>query len=119
MVRSKLYPVERKVGSSRHVLICQVRTSIRITDTSSGFVTKSAYKINHNFNCNSKCLIYLRSCKTCGKKYTSRTVDKFRIFRKFRIITNRMLQKQLVVTWKVVNNNFFKTIFCRMTIMDF
>ena len=119
MVRSKLYPVERKVGSSRHVLICQVRTSIRITDTSSGFVTKSAYKINHNFNCNSKCLIYLQSCKTCGKKYTSRTVGKFRIFRKFRIITNRMLEKQLVVTWKVVNNNFFKTIFCRMTIMDF
>ena len=55
---------------------CQVCTSIQITDTFSSFVTKSACKINHNFNCNSKCLIYLLSCKTCGKQYTGKTVDK-------------------------------------------
>ena len=57
---------------------CQVFTSIQVTDTFSSFVTKSAYKINHNFNCNSKCLIYLVSCKTCGKQYTGKTVDSFR-----------------------------------------
>ena len=51
---------------------------MQVTDTSSSFVTKSACKINHNFNCNSKCLIYLLSCKTCGKQYTGKTVDKFR-----------------------------------------
>ena len=56
----------------------QVCKSIQVTDTFSSFVTKSAYKINHNFNCNSKCLIYLLSCKTCGKQYTGKTVDKFR-----------------------------------------
>ena len=44
----------------------------------SSFATKSAYKVNHNFNCNSKCLIYLLSCKTCGKQYTSKIVDKIR-----------------------------------------
>ena len=27
---------------------------------------------------NSKCLICLLSCKTCGKQYTGKTVDKFR-----------------------------------------
>ena len=79
IVRSKLYPTERKVGSSR----CgnprfQVCASVQVTDTFSSFVTKSAYKINHNFNCNSKCLIYLLSCKTCGKQYTGKTVDKFK-----------------------------------------
>ena len=57
---------------------CQVFTSIQVTDTFSSFVTKSAYKINHNFNCNSKCLIYLVNCKTCGKQYTGKTVDNFR-----------------------------------------
>ena len=54
-----------------------VCTSIQVTDTFSSFVTKSAYKINHNFNCNSKCLIYLLSCKACGKQYTGKSVDKF------------------------------------------
>ena len=59
IVRSKLYPIERKVGSSRcGNSRCEVCTSIQVTDTFSSFVTKSAYKINHNFNCNSKCLIY-------------------------------------------------------------
>ena len=78
-VRSKLYPIERKVGSftcgnSR----CQVCTSIQVTDTFSSYVTKSAYKINHNFNCNNKCLICFLNCKTCAKQYTGKTVDKFR-----------------------------------------
>ena len=41
-------------------------------------MTKSAYKINYNLDGNSKCLIYLLSCITCGKKCTSKTVDKFR-----------------------------------------
>ena len=41
-------------------------------------MTKSAYKINHNLDCNRKCLIYLLSCKRCGKQYTGKTVDKFR-----------------------------------------
>ena len=79
IVRSKLYPIEMKVGSSRcGNPRCQVCTSIQVTDTFSSFVTKSAYKINQNFSCNSKCFIYMLSCKTCGKQYTSKTVDKFR-----------------------------------------
>ena len=57
----------------------QVCKSIQVTDTFSSFVTKSASKINRNFNCNSKCLIYFLSCKTCGKQYTSKTGDKHRI----------------------------------------
>ena len=79
IVRSKLYPIERKVGSYRcSNPRCQACTSMQVTDTFSSFATKSVYKINCNFNCNSKCLIYLLSCKTCGKQYTSKTIDKFR-----------------------------------------
>ena len=66
IVRSKLYPIERKVGRYRcGNSRCQVYKSIQ--DTFSSFVTKSANKINHNFNCNSKCIIYLQSSKTFCK----------------------------------------------------
>ena len=79
IVRSKLYPTDRKVGSYRcGNSRCQLCTSIQVTDTFSNFVPKSAYKINHKFNCNSKSLIYSLTCKTCGKQYTGKTVDKFR-----------------------------------------
>ena len=58
IVWSKLYPIERKVESSGcGSLKCQVCASIQLTDTFSSLVTKSAYKINHNFNCNIKCFI--------------------------------------------------------------
>ena len=39
---------------------------------------KTCKKINYHFNCNSKCLIYLFSCKVCGKQYVGFTTDKFR-----------------------------------------
>ena len=51
---------------------------MQVTDAFSSFVTKSAYKINYNFNYTSKFLIYLLSCKTCVKQCTSKTADKFR-----------------------------------------
>ena len=79
IVRSNLYPAKRKVGnSSCGNPRCQVCTSIEVTDTFSNFATKSTYNLNHKFNCNSKCLLYLLSFKTCGKQYTGKTVDKFR-----------------------------------------
>ena len=58
-------------------LRCQIYTSIQVTKTFSSFVTKSAQKNNHNFNCSSKCIIYLLSCKKCGKQYTGKIVDMF------------------------------------------
>ena len=77
IVRSKLYPIERKGENYRYDNSrCQVCTSIQVTDTFSSFVTKSANKINHNFNCKSKSLTLL-SCKAYGKQYIGKTVDKF------------------------------------------
>ena len=79
IVRSKLYPLERNVvcascGNGR----CQVCKNIKVTDAFDSFTTKKSYKINHKFDCNDKCLIYLFSCRTCGKKYTGKTTDRFR-----------------------------------------
>ena len=79
IVRSKLYPVERKVGcggcgSPR----CQVCKSINITVEFTSFTIKKTYKINLSFDCNGKCLIYLLSFKSCGKQYEGNTTDNSR-----------------------------------------
>ena len=42
-------------------------------------MTKKVYKINHSFNCDSKCLIYLFSYKVYGIQYVGSTVDRFRL----------------------------------------
>ena len=35
------------------------------------------YKINHYFNCDSKCLVYIITCHTCKLQYTGQTCDAF------------------------------------------
>ena len=80
LVKSKIYPLERKVGSekckSKRCLVC---LNISETDVFQSFQTKKQYKINHQLNCNDKCLIYLLSCKVCGLQYVGSTTDKFRL----------------------------------------
>ena len=98
VVISKLYPVERKVGcqgcdSSR----CQVCKSISITEEFTSFTTKITYEINHSFNCNDKSLIYLLSCKPCGKQFV--------------VAPPTILEKLRVVTLKMWNKSFCKVIF--------
>ena len=44
-----------------------------ITEEFTSFTTKKIYEINHSFDCNDKCLIYLFSCKSCGKQYVANT----------------------------------------------
>ena len=80
MVRSKTYPLERKVGSgkrkSKRYLVC---LNVSETDVFQSFQTKEQYKVNHQLNCNDKCLIYLLSCKVCNLQYVGSTTDIFRI----------------------------------------
>ena len=42
-------------------------------------MTKGEYRINHEFNCDSKCVIYLMTCKVCNKQYVGQTCDRFRL----------------------------------------
>ena len=78
LVRVKVYPLIREkrtfcCGKSRW----ETYSNIKQADTFESFLTKKFYKMNHSFNCDSKCLIYFFSCKACGIQYIGSTVDRF------------------------------------------
>ena len=70
LVRAKLYPLERRY---------EVCTNVTETDTFSSTVTGDTFQINHELNCDDKCLIYLLKCKVCNKEYVGETTDAFRL----------------------------------------
>ena len=72
LVRAKLYPLNRSVG-------CKVCINVIETDTFTSTVTGKTYKINHQFDCDEKCLVYLLTCNHCKKQYTGQTVDRCRL----------------------------------------
>ena len=76
LVRSKVFPLERKVGSAiSNGKRCQVCLSINETGTFESSQTKHKYKINHHL----KCFIYILSCKICDLQYVGSTTDKFHL----------------------------------------
>ena len=79
-MRAKVYPVEERLVGSRKCLRnrCQVCKNVVETDIFQSFVDKKVYKINHRFTCSDKCLVYLLSCKVCGRQYNSQTIHVFR-----------------------------------------
>ena len=79
LVRAKLYPEERtggsfKCGSKR----CEVCLNVNEPSAFASIVTGETNIINHKFNCNDKCLVYLLTCNCCKKQYVAQTIDKFR-----------------------------------------
>ena len=79
LVTTKMYPMERKTGSCKcKGSRCQVCLNVSETETFTSTMTHMSYKINHSFDCNDKCLIYLLTCKTCLKQYVGSTTDCFR-----------------------------------------
>ena len=78
LVRAKLYPLKRKVGSFKCTSKkCQACLNVNEMDSFANSVTKEECKSNHCFNCNEKCLIYFLTCKVCLKQYFGQTVDEF------------------------------------------
>ena len=70
----KLYPIERIVGSYKcKGKRCEVCLNVEETCFSSS-VTNETYKINHQFECNEKCLVYLLTCKQCLKQYAGQAI---------------------------------------------
>ena len=79
LVRAKLYPIEQIVGSHKcRSKRCEVYLNVQETSCFSSSVTNETYKINHQFECNEKCLVYLLTCKKCLKQYVGQTIDTFR-----------------------------------------
>ena len=67
IVRAELYPLERTVGSCKcGKKRCELCDMISESDTFSSTVTGGSFKINHQFNCNDKCLVHLATCKICN-----------------------------------------------------
>ena len=80
LVTEKLYPLEKSVGSFKcNGKRCQVCINVTESNTFSSSVDKKEYVINHSFNCNDKCIIYLLTCNKCKMQYVGKTVDEFRL----------------------------------------
>ena len=77
LIRSKVCPLSRECRSSGcNKSKCQTSLNVNSTDAFQGFVTKETYKIKQRLDCDSKCIIYLFSCKTCGVQYVGSIVGK-------------------------------------------
>ena len=76
LVRAKLYPIERKVGSCKcKGKRCEVCKNVLETDTFTCSNDQTTYKINHKFDCNEKCLVYLITCNKAVYWTNSRHVQ--------------------------------------------
>ena len=65
LVRAKLYPLERKVGSEKcGKSRCEVCLNIQETDTFTSTTTGKSFKINHKLNCDGNCLVFIFSNKS-------------------------------------------------------
>ena len=79
VIRAKLYPLERTVGSCKcFVKWWEVCGNVTETSTSTSTLIQNSYKINHQFNCSEKCLVYFLTYNKCFKQYVGQTVDEFR-----------------------------------------
>ena len=79
LVRAKLYPLERTVGSVQcKGKRCQTCHNVKETETFTSTTTGKTFKINHKLNCNDKCLVYLLTFNVCLKQYVGQTVEEFR-----------------------------------------
>ena len=65
--------------SARRTSSYEVFTNVTKTDTFSSTATDETFEINHELNCDDKCLIYLLKCKVCNKQYVGETTDQFRL----------------------------------------
>ena len=93
LVRAKLYPLERVTGSCKcHGKRSAMCLNLNETSTFTSSVTHETCKINHKFDCNSKCLIYPLTSKQCSQQYVGQTIDNFR-FRQNNYKDNRKYQR--------------------------
>ena len=75
-----MYPPERVVGSCKcGKQKCEVCYNVLDTDMFKSSFTGETYKINHQLNCDDKCLIYLLTCNVCEKQHIFQTTNKFRM----------------------------------------
>ena len=120
-----MYPLLREkssscCGKSR----CKTCFNIKGRNTFQSFLIKMVYKINHHFHCDSKCIVYLLSCKVCGLQYVGSTVDRFRLG-----WNNYKCSQRVALEGGTLKQNYFHQHFlseehqgllenCRITLID-
>ena len=76
LVRAKMYPIERIAGSKNcGSKRCEVCVNVNETSTFTSTVTGETFIINHKFDCNARCLVYLLACRKCKIQYIGQAVD--------------------------------------------
>ena len=76
VVRAMLYPLEWVTGSCKcRWKRCEVCLNVNETSTFTSLATHETSKVNHKFDYNNKCLIYLSTSKQCSKQYVGKTAD--------------------------------------------
>ena len=98
MVRALLYPLNRTVRSFKcKKPCCEMCVNVINTDTFTTSVTEESFKINHVFNCDDKCLLYILICNHCKKQYVGQTVDNFRLrWKNYKCSCRKHVQGQVV-----------------------
>lgn len=80
LVRAKIQPLVRETGCRKcRKARCLTCRNMRDTDTFACRVDGKQYTVNHRLDCDTKCVVYLLTCKTCGLQYVGQTTDKFRL----------------------------------------
>ena len=81
LVRSQLPDIEEtgmsKSGGGKRIP-CHLCKNMKNTCAFKSKHFNEAYKINNDYNCNSKMAVYLIECRVCGEQYTGSTKTKFR-----------------------------------------
>ena len=91
LVQSKLYSFQRTTGSYKcNSPRCQF---VKECYQFSSHVTEETFKINHYFDCNSKSLIYIISCKACDKQYVVSAMKRFRLWWNNTSLANAKVQR--------------------------
>ena len=113
LVRAKLYSTEKTVGSCKcGGKRCKVCLNVNETSTFTGTVTGETYIINHRFDCNESCLVYLLTCNKCKMQYVGQTIDHFRLRWKIKKVIQKSMVRELHVY-----NNICLTIFVPLVIV--
>ena len=78
LVRAKMHPIERIVGSKNcGSKRCGFFINVNERSTFTSTVTGETFIINHKFDCNARCLVYILTCHKCKIQYVGQTVDQF------------------------------------------
>ena len=84
LVRAKVQKQRIKAEGSRSCgsSVCQIskdESFLKFGNKFTSNVTGKTYDIHYNLDCNSSNVVYLISCKSCGKQYVESTTTKFRL----------------------------------------